>query len=64
MSDVKLPRDLLIFSPLDHHQSVVAPVSREDAPGRHRLGPLVLVVRELEVETAAVKVEVVAEQSQ
>ena len=46
---------------LDRDPRVVEPVPREAEPGRVRLGLLVLVVREAQVDPAAVDVEGVAE---
>jgi hypothetical protein len=54
-----LPRDLLIFSPAGGEQRVVHPEPGELLPGRGRLGQFVLVVREAQVQAAAVDVELV-----
>ena len=59
----KLPSDFDIFSPLGvDHEGVVHPVVGEALAEGDGLGPLVLVVRELEVEAAAVEVEPLAEE--
>jgi len=39
-------------------------MSRKDASRRHGLGPFVLVMRELQVQAAAVEIEVVAQESE
>ena len=61
MSEVKLPSDFDIFSPPTSTQPL-CPVLGEGTSDGDGLGPLVLVVGELEVEAAAVQVEAVAEQ--
>ncbi len=62
MSDVKFPSDLLIFSPSTSTQPLWAQWRAKARPARDGLGPLVLVVGELEVQAARVEVEVLAEQ--
>jgi hypothetical protein len=59
--EVKLPRDLDIFSPAHHDETVVDPVVGEGPADGHGLGPLVLVVGEGQIDTAAVDVEAVAQ---
>jgi hypothetical protein len=39
-------------------------MSREEASGRHGLSPFILVMRELEIESAAVEIEVVTQKSE
>ena len=46
------------------HEPVVHPVVGEAFPQRHCLGPLVLVVGELEVHTATVQVETLTQQAE
>ena len=59
VSEVKLPSDLLIFTPPTMTHAVVCPVARRRAPARRLgLGSFVLVVRKLEVESPAVQVEI------
>ena len=53
-------RHLLALS-IDH-EPVVHPVPGELAPQRHRLGPLVLVMRESQILATTVEVEAVTEQ--
>ena len=57
----ELPSDLLIFSPAVVIQALCIQYDAKPRPGRARLGQLVLVVREAQVDAAAVDVEGVAE---
>ena len=59
---MKLPSDLDIFSPSTMTQPLWTQCRAKARPSRHRLGPLVLVVREGEVDPAAVEVEALAEE--